>query len=75
MALKGHQLFYFRTAASAKPLAVLDLAGAVVTASTTPVARDDSAHGSSDDANAGGSELWVLKLLLQVCKQHADCLV
>jgi len=66
-ALKGHQLYYFRTAASAKPLAVLDLADAVVSASIIPVARDNSGNGSSDGDADGSTKLWVLKLLLQVC--------
>ena len=62
-ALKGPQLFYFRTAASAKPLAVLDLSAATVSASKTPLYSDGGSNTAADDG--ASDELWVLKLVLQ----------
>lgn len=60
-ALKGSQLFLLRTAASPKPLAVLNLTGAHISASKTPLYPADGAgsHAESDD-----DVLWVLRITL-----------
>jgi hypothetical protein len=60
-ALKGSQLFVLRTAASQKPLAALNLSGAQISASKTPLyPADDDGHAGNDDDDV----LWVLRVVL-----------
>lgn len=60
--LKGPRLFILRTAAAPKPLAVLDLPGAAITASSTPLYPEDSRPDSPADSS---DVLWVLRIQLQ----------
>lgn len=73
-ALKGSQLCFFRTAEAAKPLGVIGLIGAQITASKHPIRRDgyDGSSGSSADNNgdSGSEMLYILKLTLQQQWQH-----
>jgi hypothetical protein len=60
-ALKGSNLFILRTAASPKPLAVLNLDGAEISASKTPLyPADNSDGGTADDSDV----LWVLRVVV-----------
>jgi hypothetical protein len=60
--LKGPRLFILRTSAALKPLAVLDLPGAAITASSTPLYPEDSPNGSPADSS---DVLWVLRIQVQ----------
>lgn len=50
-----------RTAAAPKPLAVLDLSGAAITASSTPLYPEDSPDSAADSSDV----LWVLRIQVQ----------
>lgn len=64
-ALKCSQLFILRTAAASKPLLALNLSGAQITASKSPLYREGSSDsGSEQQNNSSSGVLWVLKLVL-----------
>jgi hypothetical protein len=61
-ALKGSDLFILRTAASPKPLAVLNLAGAQISASKTLLYPTDYSDGGASDEH---DVLWVLRVVVR----------
>lgn len=65
LSLNGKQLLLFRSSPTGRPLSILDLGGARITASKQPVHRHDSDSSSDEGRDGGGSELlYVLRLAL-----------